>query len=96
MSVSFNVEITGGGIGAVRYGNVAIVSMVLKCKNAVNANTQIATLANATIVSDCYVTCYGSQGSHARLKATGAGVILTESVLNTTDYYSATFTVIIS
>ena len=96
MAVSFNIPISGGGIGAVRYGNIAVVSMVLKAQNAVNANTQIATLANATIVSDCYVTCYGSQGAHARLKMSGNGIIQTESALNNSDYYSATFIAVIS
>lgn len=96
MTVSFNIPISGGGIGAVRYGNIVIVSMVLKAQNAVNANTQIATLANATIVSDSYVTCYGSQGAHARLKMSGNGNIQTESALNNNDYYSATFVAIIS
>lgn len=96
MSTSFNIPYSGGGIGAVRYGNIAIVSMVLKPQNAVSANTQIATLANATVVSDCYVTCYSSQGSHARLKMSGQGSIITESALDTNSYYSATFVAIIS
>lgn len=95
MTVSFNIPISGGGIGAVRYGNIAIVSMVLKAQNAVSANTQIATLANATVVSDSYVTCYSSNGAHARLKMSGNGNIQTESALNNTDYYSATFIAII-
>lgn len=95
MTVLFNISISGGGIGAVRYGNIAIVSMVLKAQNAVSANTQIATLANATVVSDSYVTCYGSQGAHARLKMSGNGNIVTESALDNTNYYSATFVAII-
>lgn len=95
MTVTFNIPISGGGIGAVRYGNIAIVSMVLKAQNAVSANTQIATLANATVVSDSYVTCYGSQGAHARLKMSGNGNIVTESALDNTNYYSATFVAII-
>lgn len=95
MTVTFNIPISGGGIGAVRYGNIAIVSMVLKAQNAVSANTQIATLANATVVSDSYVTCYSSNGAHARLKMSGNGNIQTESALNNTDYYSATFIAII-
>lgn len=95
MTVTFNIPISGGGIGAVRYGNIAIVSMVLKAQNAVSVNTQIATLASATVVSDSYVTCYSSNGAHARLKMSGNGNIQTESALNNTDYYSATFIAII-